>query len=405
MKIQTACVVPLLAGVALALEAANLGDKAPALAIAEYIKGKPVDVTDGKNIYVVEFWATWCPPCRTSIPHLTEMQKKFKDKGVVFIGISDEKPDVVKPFVEKMGEKMDYVVAIDKDDKTSEGYMKAFQIDGIPHAFIVDKKGQIVWNGHPMSELEETLQQILDGKFSVAKAKIKAEAQKTLEEFYELAAEGKDEARLKELAAKLEAADKEAGGLLPGGKKFDAAEVRRQARMGFLLNQYAEALIEDKDEAKAAKLGAQIKEVAPADFKLEEFRADMLLRKEFSDYYRLSARGGDADKLAQGAKNISEHQSKNAALLNELAWVLLTDQRLKRRDLPLAMKLAAAANDLSQGTNAAIVDTYARALFDSGKIEEAIVQQKKAIALCEDPANKANLEKTLKTYQEKQPKK
>src|SRR5688572_28676628 len=67
---------------------ANRGDPAAPLKIKEWVKGGPLDVHDGKNVYVVEFWATWCPPCRTSIPHLAELQKRFKNRGVVIVGIS-----------------------------------------------------------------------------------------------------------------------------------------------------------------------------------------------------------------------------------------------------------------------------------------------------------------------------
>ena len=68
----------------------EIGDKAKPLEIAEWVKGKKdVDVTDGKSVYVVEFWATWCGPCRTTIPHLTELQKEYSDK-VVFVGVSKE---------------------------------------------------------------------------------------------------------------------------------------------------------------------------------------------------------------------------------------------------------------------------------------------------------------------------
>jgi hypothetical protein len=70
------------------------------------------------------------------------MQKKFKD--VSFVGVSNEKSDVVKKFVAKMGDKMDYNVAIDEDGKTSVGYLEPFGIGVIPHAFIVDKKGRVV---------------------------------------------------------------------------------------------------------------------------------------------------------------------------------------------------------------------------------------------------------------------
>ena len=170
--------------------AAKLGDAAAPLAIKDWVKGKAVDVKDGKNLYVVEFWATWCGPCRTSIPHLTELQKKFKDKGVVFVGVSDEPADKVKPFVEKMGDKMDYVVACDEDRKTSEGYMAAYGQGGIPTAFIVGKDGKVMWFGHPMSELEETIQAVLDGKYDLAAAAKRDELRASIDEYQKLSAAG-----------------------------------------------------------------------------------------------------------------------------------------------------------------------------------------------------------------------
>lgn len=137
--------------------AAKLGDRAGPVAIKEWVKGDKVDVTDGKNIYVLEFWATWCGPCRVSIPHLSQMQKKYKGKGVVFVGVSDEKPEVVRPFVEKMGDQMNYTVACDDSRKTSAAYMEAYAQNGIPTAFIVDKGGKVYWLGHPMAGLDKKL--------------------------------------------------------------------------------------------------------------------------------------------------------------------------------------------------------------------------------------------------------
>ena len=174
--IRSALVALVVLGMAASLLAGELGDKAPALAIKEWVKGKPVDVTsaDGKNIYVVEFWATWCLPCHVTIPHLTEMQSKFKSKNVTFIGVStdDEKSVAkVKPFVEEMGDKMSYTVAIDKDGATSEAYMGANYVATIPHAFIVDQRGRIVWHDFPMADFEKVLDQVVEGKFDLATAR------------------------------------------------------------------------------------------------------------------------------------------------------------------------------------------------------------------------------------------
>jgi len=111
-------------------------------------------VETGKPM-IVEFWATWCPPCRKSIPHLNEIYKKYKDKGLGIVGISDEEKSVIEKFTKTMP--MDYAVAIDKDNKFSEG----FGIKGIPHAFLVDKTGKITWAGHPMGLKDADIEKLL----------------------------------------------------------------------------------------------------------------------------------------------------------------------------------------------------------------------------------------------------
>ncbi len=142
---------------------ARIGDPAGGLDGLTFVKGGPVSLETGK-VYVVEFWATWCPPCRTSIPHLTKVAAKFKDKGVIVIGISDEKESVVKSFVDQQGGQMDYVVAVDSTGVVRDKYMKAFGQRGIPHAFVVNASGKIAWHGHPMADLESVLNKVLSAQ-------------------------------------------------------------------------------------------------------------------------------------------------------------------------------------------------------------------------------------------------
>lgn len=148
-------------------QAASIGDPAPLLNIERWIKGTPLRVGPGTNIYVVEFWATWCQPCKESIPHLTELQQKYASQGVFFLGISDEPVDTVTPFVKEMGSNIGYWVAVDTSKRTFPAWMTAYGESGIPHAFIVGRDGNVLWHGFPSSRLDTALKRILDGTFDI----------------------------------------------------------------------------------------------------------------------------------------------------------------------------------------------------------------------------------------------
>ncbi len=279
---------------------AALGMTAPPLRVAHWIQGRPVklDAAMDSRVIVVEFWATWCAPCKESIPHLSALQSRFSSKGVTVIGITDEPPDVVKPFVRKMGDKMNYTVASDDGKSTWKAYMDAFGEDGIPHAFIINQKGKIAWHGHPMDGLEDTLAAVVSGKH---------------------------------------------------------------------------------------------------DLDLAVFQEDF--RERVHDYLHLAS-DGDSPLARAAGRKLLEDGAKHPDLLNDLAWEILThEDGLQFRDKELAVEAARLANEVSGGRDASILDTYARALFETGRAGDAVRVQSLAVKHCTDAETRGRFEARLKSYQ------
>jgi thiol-disulfide isomerase/thioredoxin len=189
--------------VALGARAADLGigDAAPKLAQGKYVQGEPVKEFEKGKVYVIEMWATWCGPCISAIPHVTELQKKYEDKGLIVIGqnVWERDESKVEPFVKQMAEKMTYRVAMDDKSGGEPGamaktWMQAAGQNGIPCSFIVNQEGKIAWIGHPM-QMDEPLAKVIEGKFDVAEAKAeharKQAAAKSMQELGRLAQTGK----------------------------------------------------------------------------------------------------------------------------------------------------------------------------------------------------------------------
>lgn len=154
----------------------KVGDPAPPLKVGGWVKGEPVNELEKGNVYVLEYWATWCGPCVQVIPHVTALQEKYKDKKLVVIGMNvwENDDSAVEPFVAKMGDKMNYRVAVDdksagaKEGVMAETWMKAAGRRSIPTSMIVDRDLKVMWIGHPM-QMAKPLAAVIDGTFDPAK--------------------------------------------------------------------------------------------------------------------------------------------------------------------------------------------------------------------------------------------
>jgi len=90
------------------------------------------------QVVLVNFWATWCPPCRKEMPDLEALYNRFKDQGLVIVAISDEEAAKVTPFIAER--KISYPIVLDPGRKVND----LFVVEGIPKSFVYDREGKLV---------------------------------------------------------------------------------------------------------------------------------------------------------------------------------------------------------------------------------------------------------------------
>ena len=329
--------LPLLAVLSIAVSAQaglTVGDKAPELKVTDWVKGSPVELGKGKPV-VVEFWATWCGPCRQTIPHLTEMAKKYGSK-VDFVGVSiwESQPGDYKTkvpaFVKDFGAKMDDNVATEGAGMfMATNWMKAAGENGIPTAFVIDGSGTVAWIGHPMAGLEDAVDQVLNGKFDLAKAKKARE----------------------------------------DAKKAEAAEMQMQAEMQKKFDPIQKLFA--KQDFKGAL--AEIEKVWAKEPKMRVMLGSMELAA------RNMGKLGGVDKLLNKMAGLPE--MNDPMMINQVIWDVVENPGVTdAAGYKAAVKLGEKMMKLDP-TNAMNMDTYALALWRSGDKAKAITTQKKALEL------------------------
>ena len=323
-----------------------VGDAAPPLSIDKWIKGESFKAFERDRVYVVEFWSTWCPPCIEGMPHTTELQKKYQDKGVTIVGVTKSDPQnslaAVERLVKDNGDAVGYAIAYDQGRTTFDAWMTAAGQNEIPCAFIVNRSGVIAAILQPdVEDLEQPLEQIVSGEWKVAEAASRYQER-----------------------------------------------IEKSAKRWLLEKQLGEAR-KRKDWSVALQLCDDLLALDAEKFAVVAADKFQILLLELKD----------AERAYAWARTAIDGVVKNdARALNRIAYPIVDPKNdVNIKDLDLAMKAALRANELKKGEGPYVLQTVARIHFVKGDIDKAMETQAKATDLA-DAENKSVFQRILDEY-------
>lgn len=130
------------------------------LTITDYLLNKPEETNFNNKFKVLEFWATWCRPCLKAVPHLNKLQNKYKDRNIVFLSFTYEKPEETLKTLERV--KFETIVVSDQTKKTH----RSLKIENngtmaLPRTVLIDDENKIVWYGSPEKFTEKIMEKFL----------------------------------------------------------------------------------------------------------------------------------------------------------------------------------------------------------------------------------------------------
>lgn len=362
------------------------GVKAPEIKVGVWVKGRPVKKFANNHIYVVEFWATWCGPCKAAIPHLTSLAKKYRKKvSVIGISVWEKNYKDVKVFVSNIGDKMNYNVAYDYQPATdpnsgfmAKNWLQAAEMKGIPATFIVGRKGTIEYIGYPDDSLDSVLKLIVNDKWDAVS-------------YGSVWRNAHDEQQAKTASKQQQRKQQEAA--------WNAHPVK------LILDRIQQLIVQDDYEA-ALRLTDTLEKMdgtgvplTPPSVRALDMRMEIYAAQENrAKYFQIF------DTILNIIVN--DKATGGYMLVNDIIWKRIVDpnsQLINKtlRDYDFAVKWMKRVVANSNERDPAPMDTLAWAYFGAGHKNAAIETEKKALQLlAEDDPQRSEYENALKTFQQ-----